>query len=214
MKIISKFQDYYDCGVAYGVDTNIYFKRETTLKNKSFGRYNHWRDTKLSLIEITEGTVSFCGKEYKYLLVKTSKSGEPIQIMDFNRTTCNYKFYYTEQDYLNDYPNHYIKVKGTWSNPRRLSEYFKVKEIPDTEFMERGIPYFIGNKNLPILKEYQFAKAVEPMRAFQEISMYLGKINHQEPECEIDDKYRMKGHGMDCMSYRKAPTKNKKDKKC
>jgi len=49
------------------------------------------------------------------------------------------------------------------------------------------------------------------MVAFQEISMYLGRLNHQEPECEIEEKYRKAGHGMDCTSFRRNPKKCKKN---
>ena len=170
-----------------------------------------WRDTKLETTLHTSGTVSFCGKEYRYKLRQTSKTGKPIQIQDFNQATCVYKFYYNEKEYLKDYPDHYKIRKGSWRSPSDLGEFFSPKQISDAEFIERNVPYFIGNENLPILKEYQFSKAVPPMEAFQEISMYLGRLKHKELECEIEEKYRIKGHGMDCMSFRKS---GKNTKKC
>ena len=42
--------------------------------------------------------------------------------------------------------------------------------------------------------------------------MFLGVLNEPKQECEIADEYRMKGHGMDCMSFRKEGSKKKKCK--
>ncbi len=209
MKIISKFQDYYDCGVAYGVDEKIYFKRETA-DWKNLGKVSHYKDKRLETVILSDGSVYFCGKQYKYKLRRTSKTGKAIRTEEFNTETADYKFYYTLEQYQEDYPKKKTRYRRySWGEPIPDAEYFKVKEVPDDEFIERGVPYFIGNKNLPILKDYQFIKAVDPMVAFQEISMYLGRLTNPESECEIDEKYRKAGHGMDCMSYRKEG-KNKK----
>ena len=63
---------------------------------------------------------------------------------------------------------------------------------------------------LPQLKQYKFAKVVPPMQAFQEISMYLGKINSVEDNTvTIDDKYLAQGKGFDCYSFKKMPSKKK-----
>ena len=213
MKIISKFSDYYDCGIAYGVDEKIYFKRETTLeRERSQGdqKPDRWNSELRNNIE-AKGDISFCGKLYRYKVRKTSKSGKPIPIYSFNRKTAVYKYYYNEETYLEDHPEHYKKSRHKWRTPEKLKEYFTIQDIGDEEFIKRGVPYFTDQISLPILKDYQFAKAVKPMEAFQEISMYLGRLNHIEPKCEIEDKYRMKGHGMDCMSYRKE---GKHKKKC
>ncbi len=210
MKIISKFQDYYDCGVAYGVDEKIYFKREIT-KWKHPGRVSNWKDDKLETVIVSDGAIYFCGKRYRFKLRKTSKTGKAIRRDAFNRETAVYKYYYTLEQYHKDYPKKKkVYKRYSWNDPGPTGEYFEVKEVSDLEFIKRGVPYFVEYTNLPILKEYQFAKAVPPMEAFQEISMYLGRLNHKEAECEIDEKYRMKGHGMDCMSYRKeGKTKRK-----
>ena len=209
MKIISKFQDYYDCGVAYGVDEKIYFKREIT-EWKHPGRVSNWKDSNLEIEILSEGIIYFCGKRYRFKLRKTSKTGKAIRTDAFNKETAVYKYYYTLEQYLEDYPKKKKRKykRYRWGNSVIDEEYFKVKEIPDDEFIERGVPYFVKYVNLPILKEYQFSKAVPPIEAFQEISMYLGRLNHKEPECEIDEKFRKAGHGMDCTSFRKRGTKD------
>ncbi|HHD78572.1 MAG TPA: hypothetical protein ENK98_02865 [Epsilonproteobacteria bacterium] len=42
MKIISKFQDYYDIGIAYGVDEKLRFERVTKVKEESCGWGEPW----------------------------------------------------------------------------------------------------------------------------------------------------------------------------
>ncbi len=208
MKIISKFQDYYDCGVAYGVDEKIYFKRETTQGKPD--KYQNWEDKRLATTLLDDGAVYFCGKRYKYKVRKISKTGKPQRTDAFNRETADYKYYYTIEQYLEDYPKKQkTRYKRYYANNYAIDEkYFEVKEVPDDEFIKRGVPYFTEYKNLPILKEYQFSKIVDPMVAFQEISMYLGNLNHKEPDCEIDEKFRKAGHGMDCTSFRKRGVKD------
>lgn len=210
MRIISKFQDYYDCGVAYGVDKDIYFKRETTNKTpEPKDPRRPWRNTKrLESIMQIDYCIYFCGKRYNYKLDIVPKSGKPIPEDKFNRETCYYNYYYTEEQYLEAHPK-YKDPKYTWRKVLPLKEYFEIKKVSDEEFIKRGVPYYKGNLNLPILKDSQFIKIMDPIVAFQEISMYLGVLNNPEQECEIDDEYRMKGHGMDCTSFRKSGKKKR-----
>ncbi len=64
----------------------------------------------------------------------------------------------------------------------------------------------------PELKQYHFAKMVDPFTAYQEIEMFLGGVlgSGNPPMVEIDDKHIAEGKGFDKMSFRKYPTKNKK----
>ena len=71
--------------------------------------------------------------------------------------------------------------------------------------------YFISN---PILKDYQFSKVKDAYTAFQEISMFLGKMQeHDDKMVEVDDKHKAFSKGYCCHSFRKKSTKKKK-KKC
>lgn len=229
MNIVSKYPDYYDCGVAYGIDKKIYFKRE----KKELGTFYSRRNFKEPTTEFFgDGAVYFCGKKYPFQVVATVKDPKkPIKREEVSLKKCDYTYYYDIEEYYFDYP-HRIPTKGKfhkWQLERKSvpRENLDVVDISDEEFIKRGVPYFAetslpnyygtpeqefsSESNLPILKNFKFAKAVDPMVAFQEISMYLGVINNKEQECDIAEEHRIKGHGFNCESFR---TRGKEKKKC
>ena len=63
----------------------------------------------------------------------------------------------------------------------------------------------------PILKDYQFYKAVESFTTFQEIDMFVSGIMAPEnrPTVTIEDKYKIQEHGFDKWSFKNLPTKKK-----
>ena len=67
----------------------------------------------------------------------------------------------------------------------------------------------------PPLKDYCFAKAVEPYMAVQELSMFIGGslTNPENNMVVIDEKYRMAAHGIDKTSFRQIAPGQKKEKR-
>ncbi|WP_415913155.1 hypothetical protein [Neptuniibacter sp. QD37_11] len=68
----------------------------------------------------------------------------------------------------------------------------------------------------PCLSDLQFYKVMDAYTAFQELSMYLsGVLRVNEPAtAEIEDKYRVSGHGFNDQSFRaRAPTSGRKARK-
>jgi hypothetical protein len=66
--------------------------------------------------------------------------------------------------------------------------------------------------NSDSLKEFDFIKLVDPVRAFQEISMWVGGVLPKPGNklVEItDDKIKLAKHGMDKHSFRNLPEKSK-----
>ncbi|EGR2227507.1 hypothetical protein QX249_12815 [Vibrio parahaemolyticus] len=61
----------------------------------------------------------------------------------------------------------------------------------------------------PILKEFQFAKVVEPCLAFQEIEMYLSGVMGagDKPMIEISDEDKRDAKGFDDWSFKKMKSK-------
>lgn len=59
----------------------------------------------------------------------------------------------------------------------------------------------------PILKDFEFAKAVDPFTAFQEIQMYISGVLgiNEKPVIIVSDKDRIAAHGFDKWSFRKPP---------
>ena len=244
MRIISKFQDYYDIGIAYGIDEKLRFERVTrvvsdrTIYGGSYIRHGYRKDNTPYRVTFYYNHVGFCGVIYPFVHIQIEK------IVKQKRTP----YYEHEQDiYLwesEDFKNKLlllgidseeISLSKTWiGNTWRSQNILKImqdfflsdredsKKLLDTHkevyfvvehyCIEENEHTFLKEKItlLPQLKQYKFAKAVPPMQAFQEISMYLGKLHSVEDNTvTIEDKYLAKGKGFDCYSFKKMPSKRK-----
>jgi hypothetical protein len=127
MRIISKFKDYYDIGLSYGIDPNLTFIRETKKIDTSYDDKNIPSEFKecLSLMpEIkfkdynsTKHIIGFCGKTYPCIsLQKFSHSYFFYSIVELRK--------YLIQKRLNE--NHLIKNKTL---KPYISGYYNVFEI-------------------------------------------------------------------------------------
>ena len=232
MRIVSKFSDYYDIGVSYGIDKNIYFDRKlekprevnfisfrTRSQNKDGFTYFFYR-----------GIIGFCGKLYPFVFVK--KYLKVLSIVEEKEKFIEEKFFYSKKEF-----NEYIgfsdsQRKYSWFHPDTLFEYscldksqlmeifikyktpifsysgitFDGYDVPDAIRMTSGL-----NIN-PILSKFKFSIVKEAIPAFQEISMYLGALKHPEVETtDMDDKVIAQSKGFNCMSFKKQ---GKKEHKC
>lgn len=231
MRIMSKFQDYYDCGVAYGIDKKILYKRKT----KSFCVDFDSRNPRLESIEFrsvrakqhptknpedmrnfdyTPVGLSFCGKLYMGL--------EIVERIDLPPTSTNFHEYVTTYIWnMDDVENHefidevgyyywYDKPKFTYFNILDDEEMNMKYDSPVV--LERYVrsnyePNVFVN---PSLKELGFSRVVDPYQAFQEISMYIsGPLAHRETDdLEMSGKQKMQNKGMDeVYGFRKRPKK-------
>ena len=62
----------------------------------------------------------------------------------------------------------------------------------------------------PILRDYQFARVIDPYTAFQEIQMYVSGVlgvNKDGTEFPSTEKEKVAQHGMDKWSFRRPPSK-------
>jgi len=61
----------------------------------------------------------------------------------------------------------------------------------------------------PLLKKYEFAKAVEPYSAAQQLEQFISSAltGNNEPPVILADKYRVTAHGFDKYSFRNMPAK-------
>jgi len=96
MKIISKFSDYYDCGLAYGIDEKLTFIRKSMIVDESYSRLCHFSKTTVKngmkiRISFKYKMMGFCGNfiPFVYIIVE--------EILKKNKV-----FYYKfiEDDYL------------------------------------------------------------------------------------------------------------------
>ena len=121
------------------------------------------------------------------------------------------------------------KFKNAWSvlnGSSTLKFHIKHKAPvfvydPECKINDRNTPTRIGENEWkktqlnPILKHYEFAKAVDPVTAFQELSMFIGGVlvNVENNMVEIDKKYRLQQRGMDETSFRQVAPGDKKEKR-
>jgi len=248
MKIISKFQDYYDIGIAYGVDEKLRFERVTEYsekminKLKSVTKIVYKKEGQNYRIFCYYNVILFCAKIYPLIYIRVENIHKKdkkyiYSLVDEEYSyTINDAMVYINQNYKN-VDEIYVKDSDyyVW-NDITLKEAFtrhfdeKYDEcISEFEVFKRpyfyiGRHYYINEKGIeciskstilsPQLKKYKFAKIVPPMQAFQEISMYLGKLNAVEDNTvTIEDKYLAQGKGFDCYSFKKMPRK-RKEKSC
>ena len=243
MKIISKFSDYYDSGLAYGIDKELYFERHITHLGNT-GNTDRWDIGKPQQNVFYEsGFVKFCDKYYPFVVCKTRIGKKDINKGDV--TDKNYKsvFYYNVETLLEENPKLLEDNRPNWqqkwgddygkSTRERLKAKFKTKSYSNLEkkhpelavtpyyifrtwgagytplHAESDFDYYTQVENLGILKMVQFHKAVDPYTAFQELSMFVGALKSQAENkgCEISDKDRMAGHGMDKTSFRRGKEK-------
>ena len=247
MKIISKFQDYYDIGIAYGVDEKLRFKREshvvsTKRTNGAYIRHRYKRDGTSYRATFYYNYIGFCGILYPFIHLHIERVMKKEKVFYYEAKEDLYlydidDFKKTLQDYV--VAGEQIKFSNRWvgnswksSNILDVMEEFYAEKHDEIEklFQVYKEAYFVVEHTcvmyegesfvekkitlLPQLKQYKFAKAVQPMQAFQEISMYLGKLNAVEDNTvTIEDKYLALGKGFDCYSFKKMPSKGK-EKRC
>lgn len=198
MYIISKFHDYYDTAIGYGIDKDCVYNRDlTTLDHK--GLELSWRETKVrsfctsyrsSTTKYRGFLLGFCGKIMPVL--EETTEGETKYHYDSSTVDFNI---------------------GRWDRKRKDAffdlDYTRYGNI----FREYNVPIFIlGNKQLilnPCLKDIDFMRIKDPYTCFQEIFMYKSGVlgNPEKDIIEISDKDKIKQHGFDNKSFKKEKKK-------
>lgn len=239
MRIISKFHDYYDTALSYGIDTTLIYDRQTVeidlkedvpneiykllrMHNNSYGRKFN---TELYV-------VGFCGTFYPvYRLVDTNST--PV-IKDFTR------FVYSSDDvvaFLTDMKLSDALVTFNKTQKARDLKY-SFRSIFSKQIFERNIAKSHTSDELfhkyktpimlfkttdgyrrkttlvlnPQLKDYDFFRKFDAFTSFQNISMYLGGVigNNEDAIVNVSDKDMRDAKGFDDWSFKTLPTKHKK----
>jgi len=216
MLLHSKFRDYYDTAIAYGVDTTCHYVRKTKEFFKDSIEYKEVSDIIDKTIVSRNGYstfyVVFCDKVYKGV-----------------RCTDLYskKYFYTKESLYN-----YAKSKKelhkleyyNWFNKDNFFDYIPKDNKKLLEYQYKtGIPiilYGVSNEIFegisviynPVLKDIEFYKVFNATSAFQELSMFIsGVLGGQSPKMvELSDKYKIAKRGFNELSFRKSPNKRKK----
>lgn len=224
MRIHSKFRDYYDKVVHYGLDTSIhYIRHEIEVKlsdlqvkipselSEFLGLHDFYSGDKH--IECVVFIVGFCGKFYPCIRI----IGDVYK--DIKDVFC-----YSFEEIKEFFKNRGFTLKKY--NEKAISDFLNYRLINDEFFVEIKAPIFrIGHIDVNcdtskykdklftniFLKDIEFFKVKDAFTAFQDISMYITNqlVNVKQIE-DIPDKYKIIQHGFDeKYGFRKMP----KDKK-
>lgn len=250
MKIISKFSDYYDSGIAYGIDEKLRFTRKSAIVDdvfsiKSSSIINSDKKGEALRAVLYFMLLGFCGQIYPLVhivLEKRIRENKKETYIPLKETFAYNiegvkKFLDT---YIRTAPENTKKhqsisgrhIGSSWKRDLQIKVFFD-KKFPEAKalFFKYNVPYFLAesitekhtngyyyskNKNtlLPILKALKFSQVKTAIEAFQEVSMFLGKLRTNEDDTVmIGDKYLAQAKGFDCYSFKKEPEK-KPRKKC
>jgi len=212
MKIISKFSDYYDCGLAYGIDEKLVFVRKSSFVKETHYGLSHYyatltKNDKKIRASFKCKVMGFCGKFIPFVHIMIEEVTKKDKVFHYKLIYETYAYEMESVDsFLRCYfqPLEEIVVDETrWYSTklRKVLERFFYKKYKndDALFIKHQVPYLLlemvtmTDKNgrlctqyrcqlLPCLKEFRFVKARAPMVAFQEIGMYLGGLNQTEDD--------------------------------
>ena len=239
MRIISKFHDYYDIGLSYGIDKSlIYVRHEQELEkttipevekvlNSEHKRFwnnhvSHYQMGASGTQSINLLFVGFCGKIYVGFNIDWLEKRDTVYSKsDLDSFLKRYPTISKEMKHVShssrrwNYISQYEKMINFWNE-------FKVIET-DEPFFKFKTPIFCVNKEReyntrnkvtlnPILKNVKFQRVVDSYTAFQEISMYLGGVlGIGEPDTvDISNLDLIEQKGFDKKwSFRKHPDQKK-----
>jgi len=229
MRIISDFKDYYDCGMQYGTDNQLPYRRFREVIPVSFEIMNRNRNP----CYLTYVYVGFAGKVWTCIpasstsMVRLTSERLPLVLQGHSHAFSYdldslddgfYQNYFDEvcrKKFRQDIHAHHIKqYKKTVADAfcfdnemHLLTELFEKHKTAIFVYI-RGDKNVIINERLNLL---DFQKVMPPMQAYQELSMYVGsyltKPTIEEPP--ISDKIRAEIKGFDKFSFRKEKQKAK-----
>ena len=218
MRIISKFHDYYDIGLSYGVDLNMLYVRETKeikLRSLSQTPYKAFKNIfdkiVVNINNVNVGVIGFCGKAYPFFTVSLHPSSQPN---DFFYSYKSLKDFASKKNHNDDDITKTCKSK-ILDRLNRKGYYFSKKivsvkefdnnivssKMSDEPFISVSSPIilvkFCAYKDYtitinPMLRNYKFASQIDPYTAFQEIMMYLGStlVKQVDPSVNFSDELK------------------------
>lgn len=244
MKIISKYKDYYDSALGFGIEKDRFFYREEKeiefanfsnnlniekyfnylIKNEP--QYNYYylrnisKELNIKILDIKENLLFFCGKCYPFLVLNVEQKNLKIEKKHF------YDFVSFE-NFLKENTNNNVVFDKLWfDNKEKFKNFFNLKVDDDYEIYHYlKSCYFILSYNnsmfginiknykitvYPELKSIGFQKNKNSYECLQEISQFLFGVltSNENKTIEIDDKYKIEGHGFDLKeSFRKRKKK-------
>ena len=227
MRIYSKFKDYYDTALSFGIEETIRYKRETfeIEDDETIEKIEKIRDLMPSQDGFGTIVVLFCGKVYFGYLYETDTFCYSLNSIKSIKPEDKKSIFYD--------PN---KFKSRWWRPRKehfteknLNELFELSGKLETDLnkihrtpllVSRFYGDYVGTVRLKPkmaimandpLYPINFVSAVDPHTAFQEIQMFIGGVlgGEDPPMLEVSEKDKIASKGFDKWSFRNMP-KNKR----
>jgi hypothetical protein len=227
MRIISRFQDYYDRSQAHGADQTRVFLRET--KEYNDGQKNQEVPAHLTQLtsllkgDMSSGRVSlspflvaFAGKLYPGVrchVLGSAADNPPSQskaeiVYDINGLLRFCTAYEVDLD-----------KKGMFdrrSQAQRFKAFFELAGSDRCGAMlaEHSIAIAVATAGRPRcvmvnppLKTFEFFKVFDAWQTYQELDMYLGALAAPDtkPPVQVADADRIHQHGFDRQSFRTRP---------
>jgi hypothetical protein len=236
MKIISKFKDYYDIGVSFGIDETIHYLRipnteiaskeiDDLLSPPGWTTLNSGNYITSNLIYNTRNIESyftrflfFCGKVYPEVNYNYRVGGRVNDQLITKRIIgvdeCLEFFKEIEYDFKVNWSKWnrvelFNLVISSLTDKVILDEHIKYQS-PTLYYYETGVWEVNINKKL---SDIDFYKILDAYQAFQEISMFLGStlVDVSTPKMPVgDDKVIINSKGFDPKyGFRTRPKKTK-----
>jgi len=237
MLIVSKFHDYYDTAMAFGIDkTCIYLRKTEEIEMGSIRRSGLTCSSsvkkKIKFV-FNRHIIGFCGKLYP--VVQCSLYGEPDDAG--KRKLLNILNFYEDWELIQfvkgmglDHPSRSYR---SWlydlgydhRDEKTIKKFFDVQRWQHLEknFAKYKCPVFMtdyhGHKDFlvlnPMLKPYRFARMKDPFAAFQEIYMYISGVlgNTEKEMIQISNEDMRDKKGFDKWSFKTMPGTKKRRKK-
>ena len=156
--------------------------------------------------------VFFCGKMYPGVkcYYNNGEYGRPINTTCFYNYESLFQFIQTNEIEINTYRKYEIEVdkmlKSLFEGYKENTEWLIANKITIAVIDNKPEEIIIN----PSLKFYDFYKVQDAYTAFQNIEMYMGGVLPSPPNfmIEVEDKYKITGHGFDPKyGFRKRPNK-------
>jgi len=205
MRIISKFHDYYDCGLAHGIDDQLMYireKKEILHKRTNGNKFNGLKPAMFENevfglsprfgVKTDRFLVGFCGKIYKGVRLQHDKYGnygDACYAYTLEGVSSFYKEYCTKKQYeaflgQRQRGNRFVpslyrydKHFKNQSDPEKYSEYFRDNHLPLFIVSDwNNYSQEIVVTHNGSLRDVEFFKVFDSYTAFQEISMYIGGV--------------------------------------
>lgn len=240
MRIVARQKDYFDSVQGAGQDYSLTYVRDTKEEELDIWPFPRLFDIggylSSRLLEIRTTMIGFCGKIYPLIEVhisaqdcknpKRSRQGIPIgglwrkcftlddvdkfiasELSD-NRAKIYHKMSrQTFVEFFDECKRDKEKHADMFSLTRPI---FAAKQQSRWGEGHRFTPIIYN----PLLREYEFARVLDPYTAFQELQMWLSnQAVPQKPMPVIADTLKAESHGFNRFSFRKDPGGKKRTRR-